>query len=99
MAQGIRERGAGSSREYTEENNTGSGSCLAGLHTTQETLTHYDLFILLLCLRRDQRYSTMSQRTAILGHDLAGGLDRETGLRSSSNFCNRKSMLLKYRRI
>ena len=30
----------------------------------------------------------MSQRTAILGHDLAGGLDTATGLRSSSSFCN-----------
>ena len=38
----------------------------------------------------DQRYSTMSHRTAILGQDLAGGLDRETGLRSSNNFCNTK---------
>ena len=32
----------------------------------------------------------MSHRTAILGQDLAGGLDRETGLRSSNNFCNTK---------
>ena len=39
----------------------------------------------------DQRYSTMSQRTAILGHDLAGGLDSDTGLRSSSNFCKAES--------
>ena len=79
-------RGDGNVRDNIDENNSGS-----------ETLTRYDLFVLimniLLCLCGDQRYSTMSQRTAILGHDLAGGLDNETGLRSSSSFCNRKSML------